>query len=108
VDITAISSIGPLREDHLSSIHLEGMMRQGEELLHRNSGHTVREAAQQFEAYFISYLLKSMRETVPAGFLDRKGEQVWYSFYDQEIARLATQAGGIGLTQFIEEHMPGK
>jgi Rod binding domain-containing protein len=49
-----------------------------------------------------------MRETVPTGFLDRKGEQVWYSFYDQEIARLATEAGGIGLSQFIEEHMPGK
>ena len=108
MDITAIGSIAPLVEDHKASVHLQEMVRQGEELLHRNSGHTVREAAQQFETYFLSYLLKSMRETVPTGFLDRKGEQVWYSFYDQEIARLATEAGGIGLTQFIEEHMPGK
>ena len=73
-----------------------------------NVGHTLHQAAQEFESYFLSYLLKTMRETVPTGFLDRKGEQVWYSFYDQEISRLATEAGGIGLTGFIEGHMPGK
>lgn len=59
---------------------------------------------QEFEAYFISYLIKNMRETVPKGLLDRKGEQVWYSFYDQEIAKLATQAGGIGITAFVDAY----
>lgn len=72
------------------------------------SGRTLHQAAQEFESYFISYLMKTMRETVPQGFLDRKGEQVWYSFYDQEIGRLATESGGIGLTAFIEAHPPGK
>ena len=72
-------------------------------------GRTLHEAAMEFESYFISYLMKAMRETVPqGGLLDRKGEQVWYSFYDQEIGRLAAQAGGIGLTSFIETHQPGK
>ena len=108
MNINSIGSIVHSAEDQNASIHLQEMVRQGEELLHRNSSHTVQEAAQQFETYFLSYLLKTMRETVPTGFLDRKGEQVWYSFYDQEIARLATEAGGIGLSQFIEEHMPGK
>ena len=61
-------------------------------------------AGQEFESYFISYLIKNMRETVPKGLFDRKGEQVWYSFYDQEIARLATQAGGIGITAFVEAY----
>lgn len=61
-------------------------------------------AAQEFESYFISYLLKNMRETVPKGLLDRKGEQVWYSFYDQEISRLAAQAGGIGITAFVDAY----
>jgi flagellar protein FlgJ len=61
-------------------------------------------AGQEFEAYFISYLIKNMRETVPKGLFDRKGEQVWYSFYDQEIARLATQAGGIGITAFVDAY----
>lgn len=62
-------------------------------------------AGQEFEAYFISYLIKNMRETIPKGLLDRKGEQVWYSFYDQEIAKLATQAGGIGLTAFVDAYV---
>jgi flagellar protein FlgJ len=61
-------------------------------------------AGQEFESYFISYLIKSMRETVPKGLFDRKGEQVWYSFYDQEIAKLATQAGGIGITAFVDAY----
>jgi len=46
-----------------------------------------------------------MRETVPKGLFDRKGEQVWYSFYDQEIAKLATQAGGIGITAFVDAYV---
>ncbi len=61
-------------------------------------------AAQEFESYFISYLIKNMRETVPKGLLDRKEEQVWYSFYDQEISRLATQSGGIGITAFVDAY----
>ncbi len=61
-------------------------------------------AGQEFEAYFISYLIKSMRETVPKGLLDRKNEQVWYSFYDQEIAKLSTEAGGIGITAFVDAY----
>ena len=61
-------------------------------------------AGQEFESYFISYLIKNMRETVPKGLFDRKGEQVWYSFYDQEIAKLATQSGGIGITAFVDAY----
>ena len=61
-------------------------------------------AGQEFEAYFISYLIKNMRETVPKGLLDRKDEQVWYSFYDQEIAKLSTEAGGIGITAFVDAY----
>ncbi len=61
-------------------------------------------AGQEFESYFISYLIKSMRETVPKGLLDRKGEQVWYSFYDQEIAKMSTEAGGIGITAFVDAY----
>jgi peptidoglycan hydrolase FlgJ len=101
-----IKRIGVIGQTTPASLH--EVLSQSDELLRRKSVHTVRQAAQEFEAYFLSYLLKTMRETVPTGLLDRKGEAMWYSFYDQEIARLATEAGGIGLTQFIEGHMPGK
>jgi flagellar protein FlgJ len=72
--------------------------------LGQNTQAKLHKAGQEFESYFISHLMKSMRETVPKGLFDRKGEQVWYSFYDQEIARLATQAGGIGITAFVDAY----
>ena len=61
-------------------------------------------AAREFEAYFISHLLKVMRETVPKGALENKDGAYFYSFYDQEIARLASEAGGIGLAKMIDEY----
>jgi flagellar protein FlgJ len=71
---------------------MESSIRQGK-LLH---------ASQEFESYFLSYLMKVMRETVPKGALtaNRMGE-VFYSFYDEEIAQRAAQAGGIGLSTYV-------
>jgi len=70
----------------------------------------LKDAAHEFEAYFISHLLKVMRETVPKGALENKGGAYFYSFYDQEIGRLASEAGGIGLARMIqgyaERHAP--
>ncbi|MCG3773321.1 MAG: hypothetical protein JW395_0127 [Nitrospira sp.] len=61
-------------------------------------------AAKEFESYFISNLLKIMRETVPKGALDNKGGAYFYSFYDQEIGRLAAESGGLGLARMIDEY----
>ncbi len=78
---------------------------QGQGQAGQKSTEAMHKAGQEFEAYFISYLIGKMRETVPKGLLDRKGEQVWDSLYDQEIAKLATQAGGIGLTAFVDAYV---
>jgi peptidoglycan hydrolase FlgJ len=61
-------------------------------------------AAHEFEGYFISNLLKIMRETVPKGALENKGGAYFYSFYDQEIGRLAAESGGLGLARMIHEY----
>lgn len=61
-------------------------------------------AAHEFESYFISNLLKVMRETVPNGALENKGGAYFYSFYDQEIGRLAAESGGFGLAKMIHEY----
>jgi len=50
-------------------------------------------------------MLKVMRETVPKGALENKGGAYFYSFYDQEIGRLASEAGGLGLAKMIHEYM---
>jgi flagellar protein FlgJ len=64
----------------------------------------LKDAAHEFEAYFISNLLKEMRATVPKGALENKGGAYFYSFYDQEIGRLASEAGGIGFARMIQEY----
>jgi len=59
-------------------------------------------ASQEFESYFLAYLMKVMRETVPKGALtaNRMGD-MYYSFYDEEIGKRAAQAGGIGLSDYV-------
>src|SRR5690349_17066216 len=59
------------------------------------------EAGRRFEAYFVSYLLKVMRETVPEGAIANKSGAYFHSFYDQEIGQRAAESGGIGITAMI-------
>lgn len=59
-------------------------------------------ASQEFESYFLSYLMKVMRETVPKGELTANPMgDMYYSFYDEEIGKRAAQAGGIGLSAYV-------
>ena len=62
------------------------------------------EAGQQFESYFISYLLKVMRDTVPQGAIANKQGAYFYSLYDEEIGRRAADTGGIGISQMVEDY----
>jgi flagellar protein FlgJ len=62
------------------------------------------EAGRQFEAYFVSYLLKVMRETVPQGAIANKSGAYFHSFYDQEIGQRAADSGGIGITGMIQDY----
>ena len=62
------------------------------------------QAGQQFEAYFISHLMKVMRDTVPQGALSNKQSSYFHSFYDQEIGVRAAESGGIGITQMVQEY----
>jgi flagellar protein FlgJ len=66
--------------------------------------HQLVQAGRQFEAYFISYLLKVMRETVPQGAIANKPGAYFHSFYDQEIGIRAAESGGIGFTRMVQEH----
>lgn len=99
-DIKNIGSIGNMAEAQLGLSQVPQVRAQGRQ------GQVVdlKDAAHEFEAYFISNLLKVMRETVPKGALENKGGAYFYSFYDQEIGRLASEAGGIGLAKMIYEY----
>lgn len=67
-------------------------------------GAAMQKAAHEFEGYFLSNLLKVMRETIPKGAIENKGGDFFYSLYDQEIGRLAAESGGLGLAGMIEEY----
>jgi peptidoglycan hydrolase FlgJ len=62
------------------------------------------EAGRQFEAYFISYLLKVMRDTVPEGAITNKQGAYFHSFYDQEIGVRAAESGGIGIAKMVQDY----
>lgn len=63
----------------------------------------LKKAAKEFESYFISYLLKVMRESIPKDSLfgGGKGEEMYRSFQDEELAKKMVDSGGIGLTEII-------
>ena len=100
-EFKSIGSIGNIAETQLGLPQVPpiGAQERQEKLA------DLKDAANQFEAYFISHMLKVMRETVPKGALENKGGAYFYSFYDQEIGRLASEAGGLGLAKMIHEYM---
>ena len=61
------------------------------------------EVGRQFEAYFVSYLLKVMRDTVHEGSITNKQGAYFYSFYDEEIGRRAAESGGIGIARMVRK-----
>ncbi len=60
-------------------------------------------AAKEFEAYFVAYLLKKMRDTVPkSGLLDPgAGGEVYTSLMDEKVAEGIAGSGGLGLSQLL-------
>lgn len=94
-----IHDIPPLDTTEITRSLSQGKVEQAEQSVRRRE---LLQASQEFESYFLSYLMKVMRETVPKGALtaNRMGD-MFYSFYDEEIGKRAAQAGGIGLSDYV-------
>jgi flagellar protein FlgJ len=82
--------------DEIASLKAKGNQGDREELI---------KAAKQYEAFFVSYLMKVMRETVHESEMTGKMGSYFYSFYDQEIGNRAAESGGIGITQMVQEYI---
>jgi Rod binding domain-containing protein len=65
----------------------------------------LKDAAMEFEAFFLYYMLKTMRETIPkGGFLGSgNAEKVYTSLLDESLAKNMALRGGLGLSKIIEE-----
>ena len=63
----------------------------------------LRKACSELESLFISYLLKEMRATIPkSGFISGgRGEEIYTSMLDSELAKELSLKGGIGLSAVL-------
>lgn len=69
---------------------------------------TIKGAAREFEAYFIQILLREMRNTIPddGGLIPTsQAERIFTEMLDEEIAKEAARAGGIGLAEVIVQQL---
>ena len=68
------------------------------------------QVCQDFESIFISYLLKSMRKTVPkTDFIqDKTSYDIYTSMMDDEIASAVARSQGIGLADAIYRQLKEK
>ena len=83
-------------QNEVNSLKAKGGLGEPKELI---------KAAKQYEAFFVSYLMKVMRETVHESEMTGKMGSYFYSFYDQEIGNRAAESGGIGITQMVQEYI---
>ncbi|OQY45224.1 MAG: hypothetical protein B6240_09105 [Desulfobacteraceae bacterium 4572_87] len=67
-------------------------------------------ACTDMESLFISYLLKEMRATIPKdGFLSGgKGEEIYTSMLDSQLAKELAAERGIGLSPLLHESLSNK
>ncbi len=61
----------------------------------------IKKVAAEFEAIFVNYMLKAMRNTVnKESIFDRKTEEFYTSFLDQELSKVVASRG-IGLAEML-------
>ena len=68
-DMKTGSAMGNMAEAQLGLLRVPQVRAPGQQ----GQVASLKDAAHEFEAYFISHLLKVMRETVPKGALENKG-----------------------------------
>lgn len=72
----------------------------------RSPDKAVRATAEQFEAYFVQQMMKSMRESVEKSDLVDNGHMDMYQdLMDKEVSMKMVQRGGVGLADMLERQM---
>jgi flagellar protein FlgJ len=70
----------------------------------------LKKACADFEAIFISYMLKSMRRTIPkSGLNEFPGKDIYTMLLDQKVAEdLAKRGNGMGIQEMLLHQLGGK
>lgn len=67
---------------------------------------SVRQAAEQFESYFVETMLREMRKTVPKmGESGGQAMEIFEGLFDQEISKQVSRGPGMGLADMIEKSL---
>ena len=76
-----------------------------EEVAQRNK--EIKEASVQLEALFLKMMYTEMWKTVPKDelFGDDNAMDIYRDMYNEELTKKAAEGGGIGLADFIYEHL---
>lgn len=69
----------------------------------------MRQACEEFEAFFVQAMFKSMRNTIPeGGMIERSNGQKWFEeFMDAEVAKSLAQKTDLGVAQALYQEMAG-
>lgn len=83
--------------------------RAGFEGLNPKDPAAVQRVAREFEAMFLGILMRSMRATVTKSglFGESKGEDMFRSLWDEQMARLTTTGEGLGLADLLARSIGG-
>lgn len=63
-------------------------------------------ACREFETLFAEQLLKTMKESMPEGFLEETmADDIYKDMFYQEIARNVGQSGALGIAEILKRHI---
>ena len=72
----------------------------------RDPTQAVRQTAEQFEAYFLQQMMKSMRDTVEkSDLVESNNMEMYQDLMDKEVAMKMVKRGGIGVANMLEKQM---
>ena len=73
----------------------------------RNAGEAgdVGRAAEAFESYFATMLVKELRRALPEGFFSGSGSDVYGAWFDEHIGRAISERDALGLAGLIKTSM---
>jgi flagellar protein FlgJ len=67
----------------------------------------LKKTCSEFESLFLTYILKSMKATVP-GLEEDHGGEIIKSMFDENLSQEIANGGGIGIGDLLFEQLKGK
>jgi murein DD-endopeptidase MepM/ murein hydrolase activator NlpD len=92
-----------------AGIRLEGKFRAAEDMSGEQRKSELQKVSREFEAVFIAYMLKVMRETIEeSGLMEGGfGKSIYTELFDQEVAQSLAQRSTLGISDLLYRNLIG-